>query len=54
MGPTLVYALPGCGLAAVTYRLNDQQQIRIFYQSLELTLSELYYYEVHDEWLPGS
>jgi len=53
VGPTLVYALPGCGIAAVTYRLRDAQQIHVFYQSLELTLSELYYHEVHDEWLPG-
>jgi hypothetical protein len=53
MGPTLLYALPGCGLAVVTYRLNTQQ-IHLFYQSFELTLSELYYHETHDTWLPGS
>jgi len=53
MGQTLAYALPGCGLAAVTYRQNDQQRIHLFYQSVELTLSELYYSEAHDSWLTG-
>ncbi|KAF8803026.1 hypothetical protein BYT27DRAFT_7341110 [Phlegmacium glaucopus] len=54
MGQTLVYALPGCGLAAVTYRHHTQQKIHLFYQSMELSLSELYYYEAQDSWLPGA
>ena len=57
MGPTLIYALPGCGIAAVTYHFEDIQEIHVFYQSFELTISELYYHhhdETHDGWLQGS